>query len=484
MAGIREETWLGLVATIVGVAVSSILTVHVLLHKRETRSAIGWIGLIWLSPFVGSFLYVLLGINRIRRQARRLRKKAARRMRAAPVVPFKKLETVADPRLHHLLPVARLVGEVIDRPLWSGNDIRPLDGGDEAYPAMREAIDRAERSISMLSYIFYPDGAGVPIIEALGRAVARGVEVRVLIDDVGSRYGFTSAVRPLRRAGVTVARFNPTLRPGWVWYANLRNHRKLMVIDGREAFTGGMNILADYKLSAEPRKPKRDLHFAVKGPLVEDIQRTFAGDWAFSTGEVLDGDPWLGPPVAAEGGTTLARGIADGPDDSEDRITLALLGALACARESVSIITPYFIPDGPLETALGVAALRGVEVDIYVPSENNHRVVQWAMMPYLEPLLENGCRVWMTANPFDHSKLVVVDGLWTMFGSANLDPRSLILNFEYMVECYDEHLAARLAPLIEDRKRGAKAVTLEGLRGRPMAVKLRDAAARLLSPYL
>jgi cardiolipin synthase len=477
-----------LALTLVSLCVSAAATVHVLLKKRETRSAIGWIGLIWLSPFLGTGLYLLLGINRIRRQARRLRKKAARkgRNRGVPtsVVPLRDLEAGASPETRHMLPVARLAQTLVNRPLWTGNTVAPLDGGDQLYPAMVRAIDQAESSVSLLTYIFYPDAAGTPVIEALSRAVGRGVAVRVLIDDVGSRYGFTSAVRPLHRAGVPVARFNPSLRPSWVQYANLRNHRKLMVVDGRHGFTGGMNILADYMPSTNPKSPKRDLHFEVHGPIVADLQRTFAADWAFCTGEDLDGESWFPDLHAEADGAILARGIADGPDDDADRIALTLMGALACAQRSVSILTPYFVPEGPMLTALGVAALRGVEVDLLVPLENNHRVVHWAMLGQIEPLLESGVRVWLTPPPFDHTKLVVVDGLWTMLGSANWDARSFVLNFEYVLECYDEHLATRMGDVVASRLRGAERLTLEDLRSRPLPARLRDATARLLTPYL
>lgn len=478
------EPWFQLFVTLLGLGASLAATLHVLSHKRDTRSAIGWIALIWLSPFVGGAVYVLLGVNRIRRKAQRLREEAARRGRTLPIVGHRRLAQISDDATRHLLPLARLVERLTRRPLWSGNVVEPLDSGDAAYPAMFRAIESATRSIGLSTYIFYPDRAGRPIIDALARAAARGVVVRVLIDSVGSRYGFTSAVRPLRRAGVRVATFNPTLSPGWFRFLNLRNHRKLMVVDGRDGFTGGMNILADYQQSLRPRRPKRDLHFAVRGPAVEDLQRAFVADWAFSTGELLEGDAWFPEIDPIDEARTLARGIADGPDDDADHLTLTLMGALASARSNVSILTPYFVPETPLIGALGVAALRGVQVDILVPRVNNHRLVQWAMTPLLEPLLEMGCRVWLTEPPFDHSKLMLVDGIWTLLGSANWDARSLVLNFEYNLECYDEALAARLAELVETRRAGAHRLTLANLRERPRPVKLRDSLARLLTPYL
>ena len=231
-----------------------------------------------------------------------------------------------------------------------------------------------------------------------------------------------------------------------------------------------------------PRAPVRDLHFRLEGPVVAQIQEVFAEDWRFCTGETLAGDRWR-PELAARG-PVLARGIPDGPDGQFERLRLTLLGALACARSSVRIVTPYFLPDSALITSLNVAALRGVRVDIVLPGVNNHRVVQWASTALLWQVLERGCRVWLTPAPFDHSKLMLVDGVWTLLGSINWDPRSLRLNFELDVECYDRELAATLERWVDARIAAAREVRLADVDGRSLPGKLRDGVARLLSPYL
>jgi cardiolipin synthase len=471
--------------TVLHVLVSATTSVHVLLNKRDTRSSIGWIGLIWLSPFLGALCYILLGINRIQRKAQALRReRPTHAMAPMPTATPAALEAVLGPDGKHLLPIARLVEEATHGPLLEGNAINPLLGGGEAYPAMLSAIEGAEHSIALCTYIFNDDRVGGLFADALGRAQKRGVEIRVLVDSVGVRQGGRPIDGRLRRMGIIAKRFLPTFTRRWWRYANLRNHSKMLVVDGAIGFTGGMNILEDYDptLDPPPRKPKIDLHFEVRGPVVAAIRDQFADDWAFSTGELLSGDQWF--PRLQPVGPTIARSIADGPDDDLDPLSATLMGAISCARSSIRIVTPYFLPDAPLLSALTVAALRGVEVDILLPQSNNHLLIQWASWPTIEPLLEEGCRVWLTKPPFDHSKLFIVDNLWCLFGSANWDPRSLVLNFEFCLECYDPALAAGLVPHVEAKRATARAVTPKELQKRPLWKTVRDGVARLFSPYL
>jgi cardiolipin synthase len=380
--------------------------------------------------------------------------------------------------------LAVVVGQVTGLPLLEGNAVGILVDGDQAYPAMIEAIDRASRSVALSIYIFMNDRAGSLFVEALGRAVGRGVAVRVLIDDVGVRYRWPTIMGPLRRAGVTAARFMPTLVPSWLRYSNLRNHRKILVADGRVGFTGGLNIDENYLHRLNPRKPKHDTHFRIEGPVVDHFRRAFAEDWEFTTGESLQGDDWFPELGPAPTGHILARGIPDGPDEDHGKLLMTILGALSCARSTVRIVTPYFIPDGPLISSMNVAALRGVEIDIVLPSQNNLTLVQWASNGLLPPVLEAGCRVWYTPPPFDHTKLMVVDGAWSLIGSGNIDPRSLRLNFEFSVECHSRALATELDLDVQRRLARARRVTLGDLARRPLPVKLRDGIARLLAPYL
>jgi cardiolipin synthase len=308
------------------------------------------------------------------------------------------------------------------------------------------------------------------------------VEVRVLIDAAGTRYSWPSILRALRHEKVRHARFLPGFALWRLMSINLRTHRKILVVDGRIGFTGGMNIRAGHCLQKNPKHPVQDLHFRVDGPVVNQLQEAFADDWLFTTGEALRGEEWF--PKIERSGSVLARGVIDGPDEDFEKLRWTLLAALAIARHSVRIMTPYFLPDQPIISALNVAAMRGVRVDIVLPERNNLPFVHWASRAIWWQVLEHGCNIWLAPPPFDHSKLMIVDGCWVLVGSANWDARSLRLNFEYNLECYDADLAARLENIFEEKRDAARRVTLEEVDARMMPCRLRDGIARLFTPYL
>ena len=463
---------------------SLLASAHAILFKRDPRSAVLWAGLAWLLPLVGAVLYFVLGVNRIRRRALRLRGEEPRS--PAPPAPTACAPDTLEAHLpaphRHLVTLAGLMDRVVGRPLLAGNRLEPLVNGDAAYPAMLEAIAAARHSIALSTYIFDRDAAGLAFARALGAAVRRDVAVRVLIDATGLRYSWPSILGDLRRAGVPCARFLPAFPFGRLLAINLRNHRKLLVVDGRVGFTGGLNIREGHCLAWQPRHPVQDLHFRVEGPVVAQLQEAFVEDWRFTTGEALAGEAWFPPLDCA--GPVFARGIPDGPDEDFEVLRWTLLGALAAARQSVRVMTPYFLPDAALISALNLAALRGVAVDILLPGKNNLPFVHWASQAHWWQVLERGCRLWFSPPPFDHSKLFLVDDAWALIGSTNWDPRSLRLNFEFNVECYDPALAGRLAAWFETRRRAARPVTLAEVDARPLPVRLRDGLARLLTPYL
>lgn len=475
--------WAVLLAT-VQVLSAVFASAHAVLHKRDVRAAIGWVGLIWLVPFFGSIFYGLFGINRIRRRASGLRshEPPLRSMRGGPGAAHAGVVGVLPEPHSHFAAVARLLDAIAPCPLTAGNAVVPLVGGTEAYRAMLAAIEGAQTSIGLSTYIFDADALGQAFAAALGRAHGRGVAVRVLVDGVGVRYSQPLITARLAALGVTAAEFLPTLFPLHLPYANLRNHRKILVVDGSVAFTGGMNIRRGHLDDAAAAEAIADVHFCLHGPVVRDFAATFAEDWQFATSERLAGGDWF--PALQACGPVLARVIAAGPDEDFELLRWSILAALSQARSAVRIVTPYFLPDPILATALMVAALRGVTVEIVVPLKNNLRLVEWAVYAKIGTLLGRGCRVFLTPPPFDHAKLMTVDGTWALIGSANWDPRSLRLNFELDVECYDADLVNRLNGLIDIRIAAATPLTLERLNARPLPIKLRDATAWLLSPYL
>jgi cardiolipin synthase len=226
----------------------------------------------------------------------------------------------------------------------------------------------------------------------------------------------------------------------------------------------------------------RDLHFRIRGPVAAEIQRSFVEDWWFVTGEKLSGEDWF-PPLGPAGGA-LCRAVSDGPDQDQEMLRYIFLGAVACAQERVQIMTPYFIPDRAMITSLVTAVLRGVEVDLIVPGRSNLPFFQWAMTAYLWEVLRFGVRVYFQPPPFVHTKSLVIDGTWCLIGSANLDPRSLRLNFEMVVEVFDPELAMRLGTDFAAAAARSRLVTLEEVDARSMPVRLRDGVAKLFSPYL
>jgi len=466
--------------TILGAALAA--SGHAILYKRDPRSATLWILLIWLLPVAGPVLYLLLGINRVRRSAVALRADMIRHPKGAQPTPdsFASDPVFSRPDMEHLRLLERLVDRVASRPLLPGNRVEPLVDGPQAYPAMIAAIDSAADSIGLVSYIFDGVGIGQRFVEALTRARGRGVEVRVLIDAVGARYSWPSVQHSLRRHGIPVALFHPRLLPLWMPAVNLRNHRKILVVDGTTGFTGGMNIKREYGHSGPDMF--HDLQFRLRGPAVAHLSEIFADDWQFSAGEALGGAKWF--PELQPAGGAFVRGIEAGPDEEFDRVRWVIIGALNAARHSVRIVTPYFLPDASIISALDAAALRGVEVDIVLPEHSNLPWVRWAVFGQLWQVLDRGCRVWLHAGSFDHSKLMLVDGAWTLFGSANWDTRSLRLNFELNMEGYSTELGQQMEQLVQARIAGSRALSLAQVDARSLPVKLRDGIARLFAPYL
>ena len=232
----------------------------------------------------------------------------------------------------------------------------------------------------------------------------------------------------------------------------------------------------------ETSSPVVDMHFKIEGPVVTDLQKVFLEDWFFVTGELLDDKRYF--PRFETAGTPLVRAIADGPDKEFRKLSWIIMGALSCAGERVQIMTPYFIPDRALISALITTAMRGVDVSLILPARNNLPLVHWATRSYLWELLQCGIRIFYQPPPFVHTKLFIVDGLWSLIGSANLDPRSLRLNFELNLEIYDCQFNGELEKHYLETLSRSREITLAEMDGRPLPEKLRDGAAKLFSPYL
>ncbi len=478
-----EPTTVFSVAGLIYLALAIAAGCHVLLNKQNESAAFSWLGIIVLSPLLGALMYWLFGINRIRRRAQAVRPSQATtrpphldahgELVIEPAVP-----AALAPRFRQLM---HLGAAIHPTPYTGGNRLVPLTDGDEAYPRMLAAIDAARDSVLLSSYIFAYDDVGERFVDALARAHERGAAVRVLIDGVGVSYGFARrrADRELRRHGVRSVRFLSALSTTGTRFLNLRNHRKILVVDATTAFVGGLNIRENNLVRAGGKGRTRDVHFEVSGPVVEQIQDVFVEDWRFASQE-HDFD--VPPAPGRHAGHVRARVLLDGPDENYAKLQMTILAAINAARTSVRVATPYFLPDRTVVAALQMAALRGVKVDILVPARNNLPFVGWAMQANEWRMTEYGIRLHHSPPPFDHSKLFLVDDGWTLVGSSNWDARSLELNFEINLECYDEAFCAQMTRVFDDKCAAATHLGRPGKRA--LAVRLRNNFFRLFSPYL
>lgn len=476
------DTLLWILAFGISGALSLFAAGHALLMKRDPRSALGWIVVALILPLIGPLLYWSMGINRISRKARRWQESGRRlsgygafqvshQANASPIIPC---ET------SHLRELRLLSDRIVTTSLTAGNRLTAFHNGEQAYPAMLEAVAAARKTVHLSTYIFDGDKTGRSFVEALRDAATRGVEVRVIVDGLGEKYSRPTARKLLHGSKVQIERFLPMRQGGRL---NLRNHRKILIIDGKIGFSGGMNIGGRHMVEPpETSSPVVDMHFRIEGPVVTDLQKVFLEDWFFVTGNLLDDRRYF-PPLATAGPSQV-RAIADGPDKEFRKLSWIVMGALSCAGKRVQIMTPYFIPDRALISALITTAMRGVEVSLILPARNNLPMVHWATRSYLWELLQSGIRIYYQPAPFVHTKLFIVDGLWSLIGSANLDPRSLRLNFELNMEIYDCEFNGMLEMHFQETRSRSREISLAEMDGRPLPEKLRDGAAKLLSPYL
>lgn len=465
----------GLVVFSLGAILSAIGSGHALLNKRDPRSALAWIAMCIALPFLGALLYYVFGKNRIRTRAQKLQRERV----SATLEPGQVLrEAEVRPDFDNL---ALLSAASSKRQLLPGNTVEPLYNGDEAYPAMLKAIRGARSYIYLTSYIFETRKIGREFIDAMAEARGRGVVVKVLIDGVGEKYDFPFASSALRKVGVDAALYlPPTLFPPNLTI-NLRNHRKLLLIDGELGFTGGMNIRQNH-LHNGNKNGFIDIHFSIRGPVLRQLEQVFINDWLFTTEENLAWNTSVDHAMVAE--DMACRVLLEGPNEDVDKLTWVLVGAISLAQSSILIMTPYFLPSRELEVALQTAALRGVDVSILLPGKNNLPFMNWATTHVLPSLIATGVKIYSSPGPFVHSKLFVVDDYYVQLGSSNLDPRSLRLNFELVVEVYDRRFGQRMSRHARDNLKKAKLISAKEIKSRGLLTQIRDAFFWLFSPYL
>jgi len=473
------------------------VVLHALQRRRNASATLLWIFVAWSFPFVGPLLYLAFGIDRI--PAKGLLNKAANQLMmkqrnkrhedAGPFIAWHydyrtDPDSIQKGSIHDLNQC--IDGLNPNHPLLDGNSISPLAGGDEAYPLMLQAIRAARNHIHLQSFIIHRDETGRRFLDELKAKAEEGVKVRLLFDRFGSTHAYLGGmfrkyrkVPNLEICGWTQA--NPFKRQ---FQINLRNHRKNMVVDGHVAFFGGVNI-ADENTTAKGKKAIRDYHFKVEGPFVHELQLSFLRDWFFMTEESLDKllntDHF---PRMLSIGNARARLIDSGPSAPSDLAGEAFFNAIVMAQTQVIITTPYFVPTNDILKALRSAARRGVDVRIVVPKKNNHRYAGMASKALYEDLLDAGVRIFQRPPPFMHAKALVVDDAVALVGTANLDVRSLELNYETTVFVSDTPTIDKLKLLIHEDMDQSTELNLNEWLKRPPIQKLGENLCALMAPVL
>jgi cardiolipin synthase len=466
LTAVVDSPWLA----VVWVAYVLVLAAWIVRQRREPVATLAWLLVLAWLPVLGWAVYWWLGPQRIRR---RLRRRSRARLALAEVG----LPPCGEPAEWG---AERLVEASTGFAPTRASRLELLSSGESTYEALFHAITGANSAIHLEYYIFEPDGIGTRLRDLLAERARAGVEVRLLLDGLGSRRCSPAFLAPLRAAGAEVGWFHPLTLGHLLWRPtlNLRTHRKIAVIDGRIGFTGGVNI-SDTQSERASAAAFHDLHLRLEGEVVRALQLVFAEDWHYATGRTLAAPRhWPTQP----GGRIRCQLLPSGPDHPEAPLHRLFVEAVHGARQRVWVMTPYFVPTPPVLLALTSAALRGLDVLLLLPARNDNRLVRAAARSFYPELLAAGVRIAEFQPRMLHGKALLIDDDTALIGSANVDPRSFFLNFELGVLARDEGVAAALAARIATDLMDSRPVAPDW-RPRGLQAYL-DSAARLLAPVL
>jgi cardiolipin synthase A/B len=467
-------------------SVALALVPFVLVRRKEPSATIAWILTLIFLPALGAVLFLLFGRDRVRWPAKRKRElDAIVRAQVAALrdespeanqtsdlslgSPLERSLFRVGARLTHLRPTG-------------GNRVEVLVEGNTTYERIGAAIDSARHHVHAQYYLIRNDATGLWFRDRLIAAAKRGVTVRLLIDGFGCFAIGGAWLRPLRKAGVRVGVFLP-MRSVLLQPVNLRNHRKIVVIDGQIAFTGGFNIGDEYRGQMPGVGGWRDVHLRIEGAAAAELQRVFFQDWAFATREPIEPGEYFPKSHDVRGDATIAV-VTSGPDTRNEAIHRLFFGAIVGAESEVLVTTPYFVPTESLLVAMEVAAMRGVDLKLLLPARSNHRVTFHAGRSFYTPLLDAGVDLREYVPGIVHAKTLVADEKVALVGSANMDLRSFRLNFEVHVLVHDATTATALREAFHEDVAESRQVELAVWRQRPWTLRVKEGAARLVSPLL
>ncbi len=455
-------------------------------HQRNPATAVAWLMTVIFIPYIGALLFVVFGVNRVRRR-RRLRRRQDATSRALATLDTDRHRNPLDPDLSQLGSIPRRITELTHRltaiRCTSGNSVEVIAESKNAFQAIEDAIRRAKHVIAVQYYIYRPDTVGTRIRDLLIERAQHGVKVRFLYDGIGSWALNKRFLKPMVEAGIHVAPFQAGRHFVDRWSINLRNHRKIVIVDDAVAFTGGLNIGDEY-LGKNPRWGYwRDTHLRLRGPIVQQLLQVFQEDWYYSVGEhfeplQIEMDPDNMP------GQVLAQLIADGPHLHLRPLQMVQLSAILDAEESVTISTGYFVPPEALQQALCTAAARGVRVRILVAGPSTYWYTLWSGRSYYLSLLRAGAEIYEYMGGLFHAKVLTIDHCWSLVGTPNFDFRSLELNFEVAVAFYSRTIARQLDEQFEEDLKKSVRIDLEEWRNRPLLRVMGENFCRLFAPLL
>lgn len=434
-------------------AITLIASVWVLRNPREPRAMLAWLLAFLVLQAFGVLLFVLVGEPRLRRIRQRRRRKKA--YLAGGEHHYHPLAADDARRLTPtMLANARLVERLTHHAPSGGNHVRIHQQGDQAFDALAEILEQARDHIHLEFYLFRADTTGRRIAAILWQKASQGVEVRLLLDFIGSWPASPKLFRELRTAGVEISWFMPIIPWRGRWRMNFRNHRKVVVVDGEVAMTGSQNIGDEYAGIDQTLGIWQDTQLTLRGPIVAELQEIFLEDWHYASGRGLNAERFYPPP--ADRGHRLVQLVPSGPDHQAQIIQLVIHFLFSQAQREICVSTPYFIPDEPLMVALRAAAYRGVRVRLLVPSRSDHHLSLWAGRSFYKEICAAGAIISEYGYGMLHSKLVIIDGEWALIGSANMDERSFKLNFEAGVLLFDAQPVQELLATFEGLDRQSR----------------------------
>ena len=457
-------------------------------QRRNPTTVWAWLLLLYFIPVLGFVLYLILGQNFRRERMFKMKeiegeiKYAVRRQEESI---YRKKLRLRDPELDRFKRLILYNLNEAEAVLTDNNDIRIFTDGREKFQTLLSEMDHARNYIHVQYYIIKNDELWKEIEEVLVRKARQGVEVRVLFDSMGCRGMRHSDWARLEKAGIKTAEFFPALLGKLQLRVNYRNHRKIVVIDGRIGFVGGFNVGREYIGKDKKFGYWRDTHVCIEGSAVTSLAMRFVLDWNYAARENLFlEDRLFELPTYVRNGRDPVQIISSGPDSKSQEIRNNYLRLIHMARKNIYIQTPYFIPDDDIRDALEIAAKSGIDVRIMIPCKPDHPFVYWATYSYLGEMVEAGARCYTYDNGFLHAICMCVDGLVTCMGTANMDIRSFSLNFEVNAVIYSARTTGRLMEAFENDIAKSTLITRKKYEQRDFVIRIKEQFCRLLSPVL